>query len=90
MLPPVPEAPNDMPVLETAMASVTPIGMEPDAAGATVTVTVAATPFPITLVLLPDARHRYPPDVPAQFSDLPAVVKTEPAASWIEVTLPEG
>ncbi len=90
MLPPIPETPSDVPMLETALVPVIPIDTDPDAVAASVTETVAATPLPITVLFVPTARHRYPPVVFAQLSDLPAALKPEPATAEIEVTLPAG
>jgi hypothetical protein len=51
------------------------------AVGAIVTFAVATIPLAIVLAFMPTATHVYAPDVPPQYKDLPAEVRTGPAAT---------
>ena len=64
--------------------------MLPDAVLASVRFTVAATPFWITLAFTPLRRQVYAPALPAQATDLLAVVAAEPVATLIWDTEAEG
>jgi hypothetical protein len=54
--------------------------------GATVMLTVATVPLPIAAAFKPVAKHVYTPEIPLQYKDLPAAVRTGPGAAVMAVT----
>ena len=87
MAPPVPLAGMALPVSEAAITAVTEMGVLPVTVDARVTVTTAATPFRITLELIPVSRQVYDPGLPAHATDLPAAAPAAPAAADMDTML---
>ena len=89
MLPPVVESVTKSPAGDEASPRVTPIEAEV-AEGASVTATVAITPFAIWLALRPVRTQLYAAAVPAQVTDFPAAAPDAPAATFTALTLAAG
>jgi hypothetical protein len=87
---PVPERPMKLPSDKAPMTLVIGSEMELLLVEVSVTVNTATTPLAISLLFIPLARQVTEPLVGVQLSDLPAAVRTDPAATLTEATLLVG
>jgi len=85
-VPPLPVTETGLPDGEAPRAFVTEIAVLVVTVGDSVTLTVAATPSPRTVLFMPASRHMYVPVPCTQATDLFAAVAADPGATVMAVT----